>query len=103
METRIASCIQEYIDEFYQGGLIGISDIANYCNTKEGEVYVSLVQLQSSGELQVIKRYFCPEFHQVDISDRESYCESCDLKYSNNQIEIAIYVQPKISLLKDWQ
>lgn len=100
METRTASCIREYIDTFYRGGLIGISDIADYCKKIEGEVYVSLIQLQSSGKLQVIKRYFCPEFHPINPSDRELNCESCALNYSNNQLEIAIYVKPKVSDLK---
>lgn len=100
MEPRAANCIREYIKKFDRGQLIGISEIADYCKIIEGEIYVSLVHLQSSGEVKVIKRYFCPDFHQINLCEKESYCESCDLNYSNNQLEVAIYIQPQLSSRK---
>lgn len=97
MEANISNCIQEYLTNFYQGGLIGISDLANYCQIIEGELYPTLLDMQSQGELKVIKRYYCPEFHQInisDIKDKKSYCQECDLRYSNNQIDVVFYIQP---------
>ena len=94
METRTANCIREYIEGSYQGGLIGISDIADYCHLIEGELYKTLLDLQSSGELKVVKRYFCPEFHRVEPCKQKTYCESCEYAYPNSQLEVAIYIQP---------
>lgn len=94
METRTANCIRKYIEGCYQGGLIGISDIADYCHVIEGELYKTLLDLQSSGELKVVKRYFCPEFHQVNPRKQTAYCESCEFAYPNSQLEVAIYIQP---------
>ena len=94
MEVRSTECIREYIEHFYQGGLIGISDMSDYCHIIEGELYKTLLGMQLYGELKVIKRYFCPEFHQVDLCDGKSYCEFCKFLYPNNQLEVAIYVQP---------
>lgn len=94
MKTGINNCVREYIERCYQGGLIGISDVADYCHIIEGELYKTLLDLQSSGELKVVKRYFCPEFHLVDPGKQKTYCESCEFTYPNSQIEAAIYIQP---------
>lgn len=94
MEPRTANCVRKYIEGHYQGGLIGISDIADYCHVIEGELYKTFLDLQASGELEVIKRYFCPEFHRVDPGNTTTYCESCEFTYPNSQLEVAIYIQP---------
>jgi hypothetical protein len=97
METRTTNCIREYVKHFYQGGLIGISDVAEYCHVIEGELYKSLLILETNGELKVIKRYFCPEFHQIssiEAGSNKSHCQLCQFFYPNNQLEVAIYIQP---------
>lgn len=94
METRTADCVREYIKGYYQGGLIGISDMADYCHVIEGELYKTFLDLQASGELAVVKRYFCPEFHQVNPGNHTTYCKSCEFTYINSQLEVAIYIQP---------
>lgn len=95
MEAKISSCVREYINDHYRGGLIGISDLAEYCHVLEGEVYKALFDMQSHGELKIIKRYFCPEFHYIRVNDNEkSYCEECNFIYPNEQLEVAVYIQP---------
>jgi|GEM_PF-3937746 hypothetical protein len=48
--STVASCIishiEKYIQDKYSGGLIGISDLAKYCNEIEGKVYVALLELE---------------------------------------------------------
>jgi hypothetical protein len=94
MEPRTANCVRKYIEGCYQGGLIGISDIADYCHVIEGELYKTFLDLQASGEVKVVKRYFCPEFHRVNPGNQTTYCESCEFTYPNSQLEVAIYIQP---------
>jgi hypothetical protein len=95
MKSKNRNCIRDYIEKHYQGGLIGISDLSDYCRVMEGELYITLLDMQSNQELKIIKRYFCPEFHQLSlINDKKTYCEICDLNYSNNQIDIAVYIEP---------
>ncbi len=92
----ISVLVREYIEHKYHGGLIGISDLAEYCGVLEGELYRILVQMQSENELKIITRYFCPEFHWIkpNVNDHQSYCEECDFKYPNEQLEVAVYIQP---------
>jgi hypothetical protein len=97
MEAKTSDCVRKYIKEYYQNGLIGISDIASFCQIIEGELYKTLFEMELEKEIIIIKRYFCPEFHQIQVETRESYCEECDYIYSNEQIEVAIYIQPLIS------
>ena len=47
MEVRSTECIREYIEHFYQGGLIGISDMSDYCHIIEGELYKTLLDMLS--------------------------------------------------------
>lgn len=95
-ETEISNLVREYIEHKYNGGLIGISDLAEYCSVLEGELYKILFQMQSENELKIIKRYFCPEFHRIteNLNDHKSYCEDCDYIYPNEQLEVAVYIQP---------
>jgi hypothetical protein len=97
MEAKTSICVREYIDRFYRGGLIGISDLADYCQIMEGEIYITLLDMQSNGELRVIKRYFCPEFHPIQVEEQYSYCQDCEFNYPNDQIEVAVYVCPQNS------
>ncbi len=94
MGTEVSVSVKEYVENFYQNGLIGISDIASYCKMTEGKLYTVLLSMQRKKELKIIKRYFCPEFHPISVEYERSYCQECDLSYSNEQIEVAIYVQP---------
>ncbi len=96
MEAKTSNSVREYINHHYRGGLIGISDLAEYCHILEGEIYKTLVDMQSQGELKIIKRYFCPEFHRIEVnaSELSSYCEKCDFTYPNEQIEVSIYIEP---------
>ena len=95
-ETKIPNLVREYIEQKYHGGLIGISDIAEYCGVLEGELYKVLSKMQLENELKIIKRYFCPEFHRIEenLNDHQSYCEECDYMYSNEQLEVAVYIEP---------
>jgi DNA polymerase II large subunit len=95
-KANTSNCVREYIEHHYQGGLIGISDLAEYCGVLEGELYKILFQMQSENELTIIKRYFCPEFHRIkeNLNNHESYCEECDYIYSNEQLEVAVYIEP---------
>lgn len=95
MVAKFSHCVREYIEHNYRGGLIGISDLADYCHVIEGELYKTLFDMQSQGELKIIKRYFCPEFHKVSVNDSsKSYCQECDLVYLNEQLEVAVYIKP---------
>ncbi|MGK7931561.1 MAG: hypothetical protein AB4041_09025, partial [Microcystaceae cyanobacterium] len=52
---NILTKIKSYIEEKYSGnGLIGISDLAEYCDTIEGEIYVNLLALKKQGEIDII-------------------------------------------------
>ena len=95
-QSRTPNCVQEYIEKYYKGGLIGIADLALYCNVTEGELYITLSKMQSDQEIKIIKRYFCPEFHWIGekIDSHTTYCEDCDYNYPNEQIQIEVYIQP---------
>lgn len=95
VKNSIVTCIQKYIQDYYQGRLIGISDLANYCQVIEGEIYIALVEMQGLGQVKIYKRYFCPEAHQIrEIAHKHSFCEECDFNYPNHQLEITIYIAP---------
>lgn len=95
MEAETSKCIREYIDHQYRGGVIGISTLAEYCHVSEGKLYTVLFVMQKHGEIEIIKRYFCPEGHPLPISNEKSFCEECDYLYPNEQIDIKVYIQPK--------
>lgn len=87
-------CLKKYIRDEYSGnGLIGISDLAKYCNKLEGDIYVDLLELKKQGEIKIIKIYFCPETHCIP-NDLVPYCPECDYEYSEAYITIAIFVEP---------
>jgi hypothetical protein len=88
------SCIKEYIDTQYRGGgLIGISDLAEYCKLQEGLIYVSLIQMQNQGIIEVVKRYHCPVAHVI-ATRQYPYCSECDYSYADDLITSLIYVKP---------
>lgn len=94
MATIFTECIKQYINtEYRQGGLIGISDLAEYCKTSEGKIIVALIELERAGEIEIIKRYFCPEAHFIPASNI-TYCQICDYDYSEDLITASIYVKP---------
>lgn len=94
MATNFLECIRRHINtEYRQGGLIGLSALAEYCQTSEGKIIVALIDLQSKGEVKIIKRYFCPEAHFIP-PDKALYCEECNYNYSEDFITTVIYVQP---------
>ncbi|MEH2446336.1 MAG: hypothetical protein V7K18_11270 [Nostoc sp.] len=94
MTTNFSECIRRYINtEYRQGGLIGLSALAAYCKTSEGKIIVALIDLQSRGEVEIIKRYFCPDAHFIS-SDKAPYCQVCDYNYSEDFITTVIYVKP---------
>jgi len=86
-------CVRDYLNNRYQGGLIGISDLAEYCAISEGKVLVALAELQKQGLVEIVKRYFCPEGHQVFLDDLP-YCLDCNYPYSEDFMTILIYVKP---------
>jgi hypothetical protein len=93
MKNTVAECIRRYIEIHYDGGLIGISDLAEYCGQSEGDIYVELLELSQSGEIEIIKRFFCPEGHSI-ISSNLPFCEDCNFSYSNLYITTIILIQP---------
>jgi len=93
MNMNTVLCIKQYIREKYSGGLIGISDLAEYCKELEGNIYVNLLQLKKEGEINIVKRYFCPETHRIQ-NDLVPYCSDCDYEYSEAYVTTLIYIQP---------
>ena len=93
MTTARADCIEDYIATRYQGGLIGVSDLAEYCQMSEGMVFKVLVQLQQQGIVKIIKRYSCPEGHQISPEELP-HCSECDYPYSEDMITTLILVKP---------
>ncbi len=95
--VTLRSCIRKYIDLEHKGGLIGIGDLATYCSSLEGEVYSALTVMQGNQELQIIKRYYCPEGHVVRTLDlHRTYCQECELYYSNHDFRVLILVDPVV-------
>jgi hypothetical protein len=92
MKNTVAECIRRYIKTQYSGGLIGISDLAEYCDQSEGDIYVELLSLDQLGEIKIIKRFFCPEGHSITSS--LPFCEDCNFSYSNLYITTIILIQP---------
>jgi len=95
MSTDSIQCIKQYIEQRYQGGLIGISDLAEYCEMLEGKIYKALVELQKQEDIKIIKRYFCPEGHPISLDDLP-YCSDCDYPYSEDFITTIIYIKPLV-------
>lgn len=95
MAINCVQCINKYIQFEYHGGLIGISDLAEYCGVSEGVVYRALIELKQQGTVEIIKRYHCPQGHSVSVADRP-YCSDCDYSYSSDFILTLIYVKPLI-------
>lgn len=94
MNSTTIQCIKRYIREKYSGGgLIGISDLSDYCQEIEGDVYVNLLELKKQGEIEIVKRYFCPETHRIP-NDLVPYCPECDYEYSEGYITVVILIQP---------
>lgn len=97
MEAETSKCIRKYFEHQYRGGVIGISTLAEHCHVSEGKLYKTLFVMQKHGELEIIKRYFCPEGHRLKLKNEKSFCDECDYMYPNEQIDILVYIQPKIA------
>jgi hypothetical protein len=95
MNTDSMHCIKQYIEQRYEGGLIGISDLAEYCGVLEGKIYKALIQLDKQENIKIVKRYFCPEGHQILLDDLP-YCSDCNYPYSQDFITTIIYVKPLV-------
>lgn len=93
MLDQIKECVNKYIETKYQGGLIGISDLANFCKQPEWSIYLYLKELEGQREIEIVTRYFCPESHRIP-NDRIPHCPICDLQYSNADIIVAVYINP---------
>ena len=96
MSTQTKECIEEYIQNRYKGGLIGISNLASFCNQPVWIVYTVLKDLESQGKIQIITRYFCPESHRIP-NDRVPFCPACDLRYSDADIVTVVYISPIVN------
>lgn len=96
--TATRSCLKRYLEsDSFRGGLVGISELSNFCGVKQSNLYKDLVELQRIGEIQIVERYWCPESHSVsrpDINDNSVFCEECNLKYSSNDLIIEFYIYP---------
>lgn len=94
MNVNCIYCIEKYIRHEYRGGgLIGISDLADYCKVSEGQIYVALVQLKQQKAVEIVKRYHCPQAHSVPF-DEYPYCSECDYPYAEDFITTLIYIKP---------
>lgn len=86
-------CIRDYIEKKYVGGLIGISDLANFCQQSEGFVFVVLTELENQKEVRIITRYFCPDTHHIP-ENLKNYCPACNLKYPKSYIHALVFAEP---------
>jgi hypothetical protein len=94
MSNPTAQCIRKYIKEKYiGGGLIGISDLANFCQKPEGVIFVALTELEDENEVRIITRYFCPDTHYIP-KDSVPYCPTCGLKYPKAFIHALVFAEP---------
>jgi hypothetical protein len=93
MSSSTAKCIQDYIENKHYGGLISISDLADYCTKSEGAIYRDLISLKQSGAIEIVKRYFCPEGHSISVEDLP-HCQECDFNYSDLYISTMVYIKP---------
>lgn len=91
--SLILDQIREYIlQRKDHGGLIGISDIAEYCKQPVGSILLNLIELKSLGEVEIIKRHYCPEYHL--FSEEEiPYCSECEITYGQGFIVTEVYVK----------
>ncbi|MEM7578304.1 MAG: hypothetical protein AAF316_00370 [Cyanobacteria bacterium P01_A01_bin.80] len=71
---------------------MGISDLADYCEMREGIVYLALKELELQDKLVIIKRYSCPKGHYLSVP---SYCESCERLHPEHEIGVKIFVKKK--------
>jgi hypothetical protein len=92
MSNNTVKEIRKYIKEIYPGGLIGISDLADYCHEAEGRIMKSLVELERTTEIKIITRYFCPETHMME--EGSTYCSVCEQKYPKEMIHSLVYCEP---------
>ncbi len=93
MSNQTQKCIEEYIKTRHQGGLIGISNLTEFCNQPVWEIYSVIKKLESQGKVKIITRYFCPEIHRIP-NESVPFCPTCDLRYSDEDIVTAIYINP---------
>jgi hypothetical protein len=92
MSNSAVEGIRKYIKEIYPGGLIGISDLADYCHESEGIIMKSLVKLEMTREIRIVTKYFCPEAHSME--EGSTYCSACDQKYPQEMIHSLVYCEP---------
>ena len=94
MNTNIIECIRKYIrDEYSHQGLIGISDLAEYCHQIEGEIYVNLLALKKLGEVEIIIRDFCPEVDKM-CKEVVPYGQECEDEDSAKDITTTVHIKP---------
>jgi hypothetical protein len=92
MSNSAVEGIRKYIKEIHPGGLIGISDLADYCNESEGSIMKSLVKLEMTREIRIVTKYFCPEAHSME--ERSTYCSACDQKYLKEVMHSLVCCEP---------
>jgi hypothetical protein len=94
MNIHIMDCIREFIrEEYIGGGVIRVSDVSRYCNCIEGTLIKNLVELEKLGELEIEKRYFCPEFHYIRDHELPA-CSECGCEYPEELINVYFYFKP---------
>ncbi len=93
MFTQTKDCINQYINNEYKGGLIGISNLSEFCHQPIWMIYLALKELESQGKIKIETRYFCAESHRIP-NDVIPFCPTCELRYSNADIVTVVYVKP---------
>jgi hypothetical protein len=91
MSNNTVERIRKYINKVYPGGLIGISDLADYCHESEGSIMKSLVKLEMIREIRISTKYFCPDAHLME--EESTYCSACDQKYLQEMIYSLVYCE----------
>lgn len=95
MEYSISNSILKYIHSHRRGGLIDFSDLVQFCSISEDKLLAILLRMEDDNKLKIVRRYFCPEFHPIQISsDSLCFCLECDYSYPVTQLESMIYVKP---------
>ena len=94
MNTQIIQCIRKYIQERYiGGGVIKVSDVSKYCECSDGIILKGLVKLEELGEVEIEKRYSCPNFHYMRKHEFP-FCSECNEEYPEELINVYFYFKP---------
>jgi hypothetical protein len=96
MVSKLDECIELFVNSNYRGQLIGISEVANFCDQSKGEVLIAIEKLNKLGKIEIITRFFCPMTHSI-APDEYPLCSECNYNYPASMISVIIYIRPVIN------